>query len=143
MSNHKWGYEVSDVATGGWKCMTCKKLSNKDEWYAVCPGTGELSSDTGTPERGATTPSTPSARDEAPEAPKADEVNSPSHYTSGKTECIDAIDSAVSLMSGTRAFYTAQVMKYIWRWPLKGGVEDLRKARWYLNRLIEKELSGR
>lgn len=140
MSNHKWAYEVSDNATGGWKCMNCCKFSNKDEWYAVCPGTGELSSLTRAPELGSTDSSAASPGVEAKETPKADEVNSPSHYTSGKTECIDAIDSAVSLMSGTRAFYTAQVMKYIWRWPLKGGVKDLKKARWYLNRLIDKEL---
>lgn len=62
---------------------------------------------------------------------------SPSHYTSGKVECIDAIDAALAhLTDGREAFYTAQVIKYVWRWKLKNGVEDLRKAKWYLERLI-------
>lgn len=65
-----------------------------------------------------------------------DSVNRPSHYTSGKVECIDAIDSAIASLSGSEAFYTAQVLKYIWRWKLKNGVEDLNKAKWYLERLI-------
>ena len=66
-----------------------------------------------------------------------DPVNHPSHYTSGKVECIDAIESAIHAMQGERAFLTGQVIKYLWRWPLKNGVEDLRKARWYLDRLIK------
>lgn len=67
----------------------------------------------------------------------ADPVASPSHYTSGKVECIDAIDAALAhLTDGREAFYTAQVIKYVWRWKLKNGVEDLRKAKWYLERLI-------
>lgn len=67
-----------------------------------------------------------------------DPVNRPSHYTAGGVECIDAIDSAVSGLTGFEAVYTAQVLKYIWRWKRKNGVEDLQKARWYLDRLIEK-----
>ena len=65
-----------------------------------------------------------------------DPVNHPSHYASGKVECIDAIESAVHAMQGERAFLTGQVIKYMWRWPMKGGIEDLNKAKWYLERLI-------
>ncbi len=68
-----------------------------------------------------------------------DAVNHPAHYTSGGVECIDAIDSAVSGLDGADAVYTAQVIKYIWRWKKKNGVEDLKKARWYLDRLITKQ----
>lgn len=67
---------------------------------------------------------------------KNDPVNHPAHYTKGKVECIDAIESAVSGLSGVEAFLTGQVMKYTYRWPDKNGAEDLRKAGWYLNRLI-------
>jgi hypothetical protein len=67
-----------------------------------------------------------------------DMVEHPAHYTSGGVECIDAIDSAVNGLNGAEAVYTAQVLKYIWRWKKKNGVEDLRKAQWYLNRLINK-----
>lgn len=67
---------------------------------------------------------------------KNDPVNHPAHYTKGKVECIDAIEAAVSDLNGMEAFLTGQVIKYSYRWKDKGGAEDLRKARWYLNRLI-------
>lgn len=67
-----------------------------------------------------------------------DMVAHPPHYTAGSVECIDAIDSAVVGLEGYQAVYTAQVIKYIFRWKRKGGVEDLRKAKWYLERLIAK-----
>lgn len=65
-----------------------------------------------------------------------DAVNHPSHYTTGRVECIDAIDSAVTGLNGMEAVLTSQIIKYVWRWKQKGGVEDLRKAEWYLKRLI-------
>lgn len=64
-------------------------------------------------------------------------VNHPSHYTSGKVECIDAIESATGDLTGIEAVCTANIIKYVWRWKLKNGVEDLEKAKWYLNKLIE------
>lgn len=66
----------------------------------------------------------------------SDPVNHPAHYTKGKVECIDAIESAVVNLTGVEAFLTGQVIKYSYRWKDKGGAEDLRKAGWYLNRLI-------
>ena len=69
----------------------------------------------------------------------SDNVNSPHHYTGGKVECIDAIEAAVSNMTGVRAFLVGQVIKYVWRFDKKGGVEDLKKAKWYLERLINRE----
>ena len=75
----------------------------------------------------------------AEETKANDLVSHPSHYTSGGIECIDAIEAALSCHSDPdEAFLTGQVLKYMWRWPLKNGAEDLRKARWYLNRLIGK-----
>ena len=71
-----------------------------------------------------------------------DPVNHPAHYTSGSVECIDAIDSAVKGLEGYQAVYTAQIIKYVYRWRRKGGVEDLKKAKWYLERLIEKTEKG-
>lgn len=70
---------------------------------------------------------------------KTDNVNHPSHYTAGKVECIDAIEAATSGLEGIQAVCTGNVIKYIWRWRRKNGVEDLRKARWYLDKLIESE----
>lgn len=66
-----------------------------------------------------------------------DNVNSPSHYTQANgLECIDAITAAVSGKSGIEAVCVANVIKYLWRYELKNGVEDVKKAQWYLNRLV-------
>lgn len=66
----------------------------------------------------------------------SDIVNHPKHYTQGKIECIDAIEAAVSELSGLDAVCTANVIKYVWRWKHKNGLIDLRKAQWYLEKLI-------
>lgn len=69
-----------------------------------------------------------------------DPVNHPSHYTAGGIECIDAIGAALTSQSDPMsAWLTGQCLKYLWRWPLKNGVEDLKKTRFYLDRLIEHE----
>lgn len=68
-----------------------------------------------------------------------DNVNHPTHYTSGKVECIDALESATINLIGIEAICTANAIKYLWRWKQKNGVEDLKKALWYINRLIEEE----
>ncbi len=67
-------------------------------------------------------------------------VNSPSHYTSGKIECIDALDSMISgYKDAIDASLSWQVVKYMWRHPFKGKpLQDLKKAKWYLERLISK-----
>ena len=67
----------------------------------------------------------------------SDPVEHPAHYTGGKVECIDAIEAATTGLEGIEAVCTANVIKYVWRWKWKGGVEDLKKARWYLDKLIK------
>lgn len=69
---------------------------------------------------------------------KKDKVNHPSHYNQSKIECIDAIEAAIEKLTGGEAFCTGNVIKYMWRWKEKNGSEDLKKAQWYLNRLIQK-----
>lgn len=64
-----------------------------------------------------------------------DVVNHPSHYTKGRIECIDAIDSATVGKTGIEAVAVANVIKYLWRYEEKGGLESVRKAQWYLNKL--------
>lgn len=74
-----------------------------------------------------------------PAAPPADdEVDHPPQYTKGAVECIDAIDSAVAGVPPDEAVCVANVVKYVWRYSVKGGAVSLRKARWYLDRLIAK-----
>ena len=66
-----------------------------------------------------------------------DPVNSPAHYATGEIECIDAIKASMP-MAEYIGFLKGNVMKYIWRYKRKGKpVEDLKKAQWYLNKLIE------
>ena len=65
-----------------------------------------------------------------------DAVNHPAHYTRGNIECIDAIEAATTNLTGIEAVCTANVIKYIWRWKQKNGAQDLRKARWYLEKLL-------
>lgn len=69
---------------------------------------------------------------------QVDNVNKPKHYNLGKVECIDAIESATVGKVGIQAVCTANAIKYLWRFEEKGGLEDIKKAQWYLNKLIEK-----
>lgn len=69
---------------------------------------------------------------------KSDPVNSPSHYNSGGIEAIEAIEASLS-DEGYRGALKANVIKYMWRYEKKAKpIEDLKKARWYLDRLIQK-----
>jgi hypothetical protein len=68
----------------------------------------------------------------------SDRVEHPEHYTKGKIECIDAIEAATAGLVGIEAVCIAQVIKYVWRWKWKNGIEDLKKARWYLDKLMGK-----
>lgn len=65
-----------------------------------------------------------------------DMVNHPPHYVRGGIEVIDVIEAFTSDLQGMDAIDTANVIKYILRWKHKNGLEDLEKARWYLNHLI-------
>ena len=71
-----------------------------------------------------------------------DAVNHPAHYTAGKVECIDALEAATSGLTGIEAVCTANAIKYLWRWKLKNGAEDLEKAKWYIDRLIKRVGTG-
>lgn len=67
-----------------------------------------------------------------------DNVNHPSHYkTNNGLETIDVIRAFTEDLKGVEAVDTSQVIKYICRWKKKNGLEDLKKARWYLNDLID------
>lgn len=66
-----------------------------------------------------------------------DNVKQPAHYTQGGIECIDAIRAALG--SGFSAYCAGNVIKYIWRFRFKNGIEDLRKAAVYLQWMIESE----
>jgi hypothetical protein len=65
-----------------------------------------------------------------------DPVN-PSHYadTDGGIECIEAIEASMSFEE-FKGFLRGNCQKYLWRFTKKNGAEDLKKAKWYLERLI-------
>ena len=63
-------------------------------------------------------------------------VNHPNHYCQGGIECIKAIEASMP-PDGFQDYCKGNVLKYIWRWRDKAGVEDLKKAGVYLNWLIE------
>lgn len=65
-----------------------------------------------------------------------DNVEHPSHYCRGGIECIDAIEASLGKDEFT-GFLRGNIIKYIWRYKDKNGLEDLKKAQWYLNKLIE------
>lgn len=71
-----------------------------------------------------------------------DMINQPPHYNHGSIECIDAIAAATGELKGLDAVCTANAIKYLWRWKFKNGVDDLRKAEWYLKKLIEEQTNG-
>ena len=65
-----------------------------------------------------------------------DLVNSPVHYKTGDIECIDAIEASLS-KEAFRGYLKGNIEKYIWRYETKGNPQqDLKKAQWYLNKLI-------
>lgn len=75
--------------------------------------------------------------DQKEEDKKHDAVNHPNHYTQGRVECIDALESATINKRGIEAVCTANIIKYLWRYESKNGIEDVKKAQWYLQRLIK------
>lgn len=68
----------------------------------------------------------------------SDNVNHPEHYKANGIECIDTIKFIIG-KTGAKFFCLGNVIKYIFRYPKKNGIEDLEKSAWYLNKLIELE----
>ena len=70
-----------------------------------------------------------------------DNVEHPSHYCRGGIECIDAIEASLGKDEFT-GFLRGNIIKYVWRYKDKNGLEDLKKAQWYINKLIEVVKNG-
>ena len=65
-----------------------------------------------------------------------DPVDKPYHYNKGGIECIDAIKASMSVEC-FKGYLKGNILKYVWRYEEKGGIQDLEKAKVYLSRLIE------
>ena len=63
-----------------------------------------------------------------------DIVNNPPHYNQANIECIEAIKAATD--DGYEYYLQGNIIKYLWRYRYKNGIEDLKKAQWYLTKLI-------
>lgn len=61
----------------------------------------------------------------------------PSHYNQNGMEVLDVIDAFTKNLEGAEAFYAGNVIKYVLRWNHKNGIEDLEKAKVYINKIIE------
>lgn len=71
------------------------------------------------------------------DAPKQDDVvNNPSHYNKGGMECIDYIEQQLS-PEAFKGYLEGNMIKYMHRHKYKNGLEDLKKAQWYLQRLTK------
>ena len=68
----------------------------------------------------------------------SDMVNSPAHYNQGKYECIDVMVETFGI-EATKNFCLLNAFKYVWRAGDKNGLEDLKKARFYLDYYISLE----
>ena len=64
-----------------------------------------------------------------------DMVNNPPHYNKSGIETIEAIKAMTD--EGFEYYLQGNIMKYLWRYRYKNGVEDLEKAQWYLSELID------
>jgi len=72
-----------------------------------------------------------------------DMVNHPPHYTSSKAHCGNCKESIECIeIARHMSFNIGNAVKYLWRHELKGGIEDLKKAKWYINDAI-KQLEGK
>ena len=70
-----------------------------------------------------------------------DMVNSPPHYNQTGIECIHAISAATS--DGFKYYLQGNILKYLWRFDYKDKpIEDLQKAKWYLDKLIEEVMAS-
>lgn len=70
------------------------------------------------------------------DALKEDVVNHPSHYESGKFECIEVMEEALGV-DNVKGFCLCNAFKYIYRHRRKNGDEDIKKAQWYINKYLE------
>lgn len=112
-------------------CSNC--IHNQKTWEeypcSVCDENFDEFRLRGTPPEQPTKPPMP------PINPPKDEINHPDRYAGGKFECIEVMADVFG-KEAVKHFCLLNAFKYIWRQEKKGGVEDVKKAVWYLNKYI-------
>lgn len=76
------------------------------------------------------------AVDVATQSDKTDIVNYPSHYETGKFECIEVMTETLGA-DAVKDFCICNAFKYLYRFKRKNGIEDVKKAKWYINKYLE------
>ena len=113
-------------------CTNC--VHSEKSWVAypcsVCDENLDEFRLRGTPPEQPTKPPMP------PVNPPKDEINHPDRYAGGKFECIEVMADVFG-KEAVKHFCLLNAFKYIWRQEKKGGVEDVKKAVWYLDKYIE------
>jgi hypothetical protein len=71
------------------------------------------------------------------EKPSHDPVNNPQHYSKQKYQPIDVAEDWSKDLIGLEAYCVGNILKYIARYKYKNGLEDLKKAQWYVNKLVD------
>ena len=77
-----------------------------------------------------------SVMEEAHNLIEDDAVNNPPHYNNGKIECIDAIQAMLTHDEFV-GYLRGNSLKYRWRFKYKNGIQDLLKADWYEEKLLQ------
>ena len=111
-------------------CVNGKKFAN-DYPCNLCDGSYPYFQPKPTPPEQPTKPPMPPVN-----SPKDEEINHPDRYAGGKFECIDIMLDVFG-KEAVKHFCLLNAFKYIWRQEKKGGVQDTKKAVWYLNKYIE------
>jgi hypothetical protein len=124
------GKEGGEVKAGDFVWVQCKVIEPCESLIKV---TGSGDDNWFWAGRGQCRPVEPANSSEIPNS-SSDPIN-PSHYKEGGIECIEAMK--VALGGGFLGYLRGNAIKYLWRYDKKNGVEDLKKARWYLDRLIQ------
>jgi hypothetical protein len=117
------------------------KWDDQEDWVDVYVDhkTGEVTeSDTGYvyPSRWVDFEISPDIETRVLKEGKEDKVNNPSHYGQGSIECIEYIEDFLTKEEFI-GYLRGNIAKYLHRWRYKNGIEDLKKAQWYQNKLIE------
>lgn len=71
----------------------------------------------------------------------ADVVNHPAHYETGKFECIEVMREVFG-DEALKGFCQCNAFKYLYRMNRKNGIEDMKKAKWYIDKYIELETNN-
>ena len=121
-------HTLSRVYHFSWSAFTCNHCStdvNKEDWLLTDVSYKGVLDTSGFEQM----------TEQQSSSPMNQKIN-PSHYKQGKIEVIDFI------IDQKMDYLTANVQKYISRWRFKDGLCDLKKARWFLDKLIEQEEGG-